>query len=527
MNLNRVAVLGGGPGGLYAARLLKLSHPGAEVTVYEQSSPDDTFGFGVGLATRTQRNLNQADATSFEAIAAVAHTHDVEMQVGGRSARLRNRDSFAIARSTLLSVLEEQAAEAGVRICAGARRSVGELEADLIIAADGINSATRIRMADRFEARVTTGAGLYLWCGTEFELPSAIFAPVTTEHGTFVAHAYPYAADRSTFLIETDEETWRRAGFDQSTERTLPQDSDEVSLRYLEEAFAETLQGHRLIGNRTRWMHFRTVACKRWHSGNVVLLGDAAHTAHYSIGSGTKLAMEDAIALDQSIRNAEDLDQALIEYERMRRPAVDHLQEIAHRSELWWESFPTRLDLPVEQLMVAYMTRAGKVTVERFLAAAPELVRRGLASYAGVLASEVPATEINEWILNQPLLHHGRRFAHRNAPAELRGAFSTAIIEVDVPSAWVGEADSIVANVASEETLWLTGPADRLSVLSRLDLAERLIRNTGALVVTEVPVSFKSDIVAGLASSRTHLGFFTTPEPVAANAKSLETAGSA
>ncbi|KAF0960475.1 FAD-dependent monooxygenase [Rhodococcus sp. T7] len=511
MNLERVAVIGGGPGGLYAARLLKRSHPDAEVTVYEQSSPDTTFGFGVGLASRTQRNLRDADADSLDAIVAAAHPHEMSMQVGSEVARLAHGDLLAIARTTLLAVLQQHAQDAGVHLRFGERREAADLDADLVIAADGINSATRTQLTDEFEPRIDTGAGLYLWCGTDFALPSAIFVPVTTEHGTFVAHAYPYAPDRSTFLIETDEATWRRAGFDVSTDRTAPQGSDEVSLQYLQDAFAETLQHHRLIGNRTKWMRFRTVGCTRWHSGNVVLLGDAAHTAHYSIGSGTKLAMEDAIALDRALTSASNLDDALTEYERVRRPAVEHLQQIAHRSELWWESFPQRMDLPVDQLMIAYMTRAGKVGLDRFAESAPAVVSQGLASYASRPADTVAPTDITDWILDQPLAHHGAEFATRIAPADLRGASTTAAVAVACASAWSAEADAVVENAPQAETLWLTGPDSRAAVLNRLDLAERLRRATSATIVVEAPAAHRADVAAGLASARAHLAFFTEP----------------
>ena len=230
MKLQRVAVLGGGPGGLYAARLFKRSHPEAEVTVYEQGSPDTTFGFGVGLASRTQRNLREADPASLDAIVDVSHAHEMSMQVGDSVARLSHGELLAIARTSLLDVLQRHATEAGVRLEFGQRRTVADLDADLIIAADGVGSATRAEMSDRFRPTITTGKGLYLWCGTDFALPSAIFTPVTTEHGTFVAHAYPYAPDRSTFLIETDETTWRNAGFDVTTENVGPLDSDTQSL---------------------------------------------------------------------------------------------------------------------------------------------------------------------------------------------------------------------------------------------------------------------------------------------------------
>lgn len=509
MNLARIAVLGGGPGGLYAARLLKLRHPAADVTVYEQSSPDTTFGFGVGLASRTQRNLRDADAASLEAIVAAAYSHEMSMQVGADVVRIAHGDLLAIARTQLLAILQDQAQRAGVTLVFGERHVAADLDADLVIAADGINSATR-ESDPRFGAHLTTGAGLYLWCGTDFALPSAIFVPSTTEHGTFVAHAYPYSADRSTFLIETDEATWRRAGFDVSTAETDQAGSDLTSLRYLQSAFADTLDGHGLIGNRTRWMQFRTVRCNRWSVDNVVLLGDAAHTAHYSIGSGTKLAMEDAIALDAALWDSDLIADALARYERTRRPAVDHLQQIARRSELWWESFPQRMDLPVDRLMVSYMTRSGKVGLDRFLDSAPEVAWAGVTSYAGVADDRARPDDVEQWVLAQPLEHPQGSYSARLAPADLRDGPATVVHHVDTDSAWDEAADALVAAARGEAVVWLTGVSDRDAVLTRLDIAERVVRDTDALVVVEVPSNCLADAAAGLVSGRTHL--VATPE---------------
>ena len=505
MRLDSVAVLGGGPGGLYVARLLKLRHPDADVVVHEQGNPDKTFGFGVGLASRTQRNLHDADPASLDAIVDVAYAHDMSMQVGDHVARLPQRNLLAIARTQLLAVLQAQAQDAGVRLEFGTRRDIAGLTADLVVAADGVSSATRNALADDLGVTVETGAGLYLWCGTEFALPSAIFVPATTEHGTFVAHAYPYAPDRSTFLIETDETTWRKAGFDRTTDRTAPTESDEESLRYLEKAFEGPLHGHNLVGNRTRWTKFRTVTCDSWHRGNVVLLGDAAHTAHYSIGSGTKLAMEDAIALDVAIDESADLATALTTYEARRRPAVAHLQQIAHRSALWWESFPQRLDLPVEQLMLAYMTRAGKVDIGRYAHSAPRLAREGLAAYAGVGYDAVPDTDLTDWVLGRPLTRNSVTYDNRIADDTLATDPTTTVVNIDLESAWSADADKVVDNPPAAKTLWLTGSPDRSALLTRLDVAERLSWQSDAVIVVEGPREHVGDLAAGLASGRTHL----------------------
>ncbi|MGV9711021.1 FAD-dependent monooxygenase [Gordonia sp. NPDC003424] len=510
MKLDSIAVIGGGPGGLYAARLLKRSHPDAEVTVYEQGEPDKTFGFGVGLASRTQRNLNDADPDSLAEIIAVAHPHDMSMRVGDDEARLAHGALLGVGRATLLAVLQRHAEAAGCKLIYGDRRTDADVEADLIVAADGINSAVRTRHADELGVRIETGKGLYLWCGTDFALPAAVFTPVTTEHGTFVAHAYPYAADRSTFLIETDDETWRNAGFDVSTEQTGPADSDETSLRYLSAAFAKELDGHQLIGNRTRWMRFRTISCDRWYTGNVALLGDAVHTAHYSIGSGTKLAMEDAIALDDALNECGTLPEALAQYETRRRPDAEYLQGIAARSMGWWESFDTRMALPVDQLMINYMTRAGKVSLARFADSAPDVARRGLADYAGVDVEQVPGSaDVVEWVLSRPLTRNGHRFADRRVDAELAADLAAATVDVDVELEWAEDADRVIGDLADAETTWLRGNSDRDSVLTRLALAGRLCDTGSGLVVVEVPESASEDAAAALAAGRVDLVHLT------------------
>jgi anthraniloyl-CoA monooxygenase len=512
MQLRRVGVLGGGPGGLYAARLLKLARPSCEVIVYELGEPGTTFGFGVGLAAGTQRNLHAADPDTLRDIMAAGCQHDMTMQVGDRVARVHNDRLIGIARTELLAVLQRHAEKAGVRLEFGARRRAGDLDADIVIAADGISSATR--EDGDFGGTIETGRGLYLWCGTNFALTDAVFAPAETEHGTFVTHAYPYADGQSTFLIETDEQTWRRAGFEASTEQTPGDASDLISLRYLQEAFAGQMRGHTLIGNRTRWTRFRTVRCQRWSSGRTVLLGDAAHTAHYSIGSGTKLAMEDAIGLAEALTEEPDAARAFQRYEATRRPAVERLQELARRSQLWWESFPSRLHLPVEQLMVAYMTRAGNVAPDRFAATNPGVVAAALGQYAGLdpKVVQIPA-DITSWVLDQPLRHDRGQFPRRVSGANPDGASLHTITDV-VADPWAQTGDAVVARArdareAGADGFRLVGPADRLSVLTRMDLAERVRTEAGGLIVVDGPAELRDDLAAGLVSGRADLVSFT------------------
>jgi anthraniloyl-CoA monooxygenase len=345
---------------------------------------------------------------------------------------------------------------------------------------------------------------------------------VTTEHGTFVAHAYPYAPDRSTFLVEVDENTWRRAGFDASTEATAPDASDDTALGYLSEAFAGHLRGHPLIGNRTRWLRFRTVTCRRWAHDNRVLLGDAAHTAHYSIGSGTKLAMEDAIALCSALAGEQDRGTALARYQAERKPAVERMQHLARRSQWWWDSFPDRMRLPVDQLTVAYMTRAGNVSLERFAGSTPDVVRAGLAQYADAPPTHVDLDEPVEWVLRRPLVCGDGEFAERvvdrgrfhlgDSVSDEDGRIPLIVVDRVPVDPWDADADALVDRVRAgladgARGAWVTGPADRDCLLTRLDVAERL-RAAGALVVTEGPAPLVADLAAGLASGRTDLVAF-------------------
>ncbi|WP_020659619.1 FAD-dependent monooxygenase [Amycolatopsis benzoatilytica] len=505
MHVRRAAVLGGGPGGLYAARLLKLAQPSCEVVVHEQGEPGTTFGFGVGLAAGTQRKLEAADADTLHDILGAGCRHDMTMAVSGRQVRVRNDRLIGIARTELLAILQRHAEKAGVRIEYGARRTAAELDADLVIAADGISSATR--GAGEFGESVDVGRGLFLWCGADFALPDALFAPVETEHGVFVTHAYPYAGGRSTFLIETDEETWQRAGFDRSTEATPPDASDAVSLNWLQDVFAEQLRGSSLIGNRTRWTRFRTVRCDRWSDGRTVLLGDAAHTAHFSIGSGTKLAMEDAIGLVEALREEPDAEAAFSRYETVRRPAVERLQELARRSRLWWESFPSRLDIPVEQLMVAYMTRAGNVPLDRFADSSPDVVAAASAHYA---SAPPPTADPVGWVLQQPLRHRGTEFSRR-VVATVPDELAITVFDAAVADPWNEAGDAVVAQArrSGADVFRFRGPAARPDVLTRLDLAERVRTEVGGLVIVDGPESLRADLAAGLLSGRCDLVSFT------------------
>lgn len=507
--LSRIGVVGGGPGGAFVARLLKLAHPYAEVSLYDALPPEDTFGFGVGLSVSTQQNLGRSDPETLARITRASHSgHGFQMYSGEGSERIAGNDQMAIARSQLLKILYEQAASADVRIEVGARVDAFTLDADMVVAADGIGSATRSAAPGAFGVRETVGRQKYIWCGADEALPDALFAPVTSEHGVLTTHAYPYAGDRSTFLVETDEEVWRAAGFDRDMSHLKPGDSDEEARAFLEAVFKEHLGGASLLGNNSRWTQFRSIHCDTWHHGNVVLLGDAAHTAHYSVGSGTKLAMEDAIALTAALgSDGDDLERAFQVYRASRISNVRHLQYIARRSELWWESYVDRLELSPAQMVVSFFTRAGNVSLEKLREREPEVVARALHAYGG----DRHLSDLAAWTVSQPLQHRGRTLSSRDAR---QAGVKLVQVECDLDDPRSPESLEFVhaciaaVSEASAEGTELTGPAAPEAVRRRLDVAEQIRLRSSALTCVCAPAEMVSEIAAALIAGRTDLVSF-------------------
>lgn len=365
----RLASVGGGPGGLFFSILTKKADPSREVVVYERNAPDATFGFGVVFSDRTLDNLEDADAETYGALmASGARWTDIEVRHRGRSIRCGGNGFSAISRKQLLLVLQERARELGVDLRFGAEvPNVEDLskDYDLVVAADGVNSRTRETHRDHFRPRVSEGAAKYAWFGTEQQFDALTFLFVETEHGKFSVHAYPSDGRTSTFIVETDEASWRRAGLDAVDAASLvPGESDELARAYCEDAFSNHLGGHGLLVNSSKWLNFRTVANATWSHGNVALLGDAAHTAHFSVGSGTKMAMEDAIAIAASVDEAGAVPRALELYEALRRPAVERIQAAARPSQAWWEDFGRHMRLPPERFVYHFLTRNPRLTHE-------------------------------------------------------------------------------------------------------------------------------------------------------------------
>ena len=372
----RIVCLGGGPAGLYFAVLMKLQNPAHVVTVVERNRPFDTFGWGVVLSDQTLGNLRVADPVSAQLIGdAFNHWDDVEMFFKGRSVRSGGHGFCGIGRKKLLNILQERCIALGVDLVFEAdvqddQATAAQYNADLLIACDGLNSRVRARYAETFKPDVEMRDCRFVWLGTKKTFDAFTFAFEQTEHGWFAAHAYKFDADTSTFIVETPQAVWQAHGLD-----TM---SQEDGIAFCKNLFAKYLDGNALMNNATHvrgsaiWIQFPRVVCEKWvHNESIngkqvpiVLMGDAAHTAHFSIGSGTKLALEDAIELARCFARTTDTAEALQAYEAVRSVEVLKIQNAARNSTEWFENVERYSGLEAEQFFYSMMTRSQRISHE-------------------------------------------------------------------------------------------------------------------------------------------------------------------
>jgi anthraniloyl-CoA monooxygenase len=488
-----VGVLGGGPAGLTAARLLKCRHPSWTVTVYERHQPDDTFGYGVGLGWGALACLEEQDpGLAARLKAAARHVDTWTVQRGDEQFSAKNSHGLGISRSLLLRILQQHAAEAGVVLVSGAQVTHADLSAaDIVLAADGVGSQTRAGLAPQLGVDVVQGQLSYLWCGADLSLDAMTLSLVNTTAGPVAAHVMPYGTS-STFQLDTHRDVL--ASWDLM-------DDAATTLEMLEGHYAHLLAGNRLRTQHTLWQTFATVSCERWYAGSTALLGDAAHTAHYSVGSGTGLAIEDAVALDAALAGEASVTSAFQAYQEVRKPRVSKLQFRAARSQAWWTSLSVREDVPLPQLLLSYLTRTGAVTLQMVAEQNPDLLESCLvgAKRAQDLASHVFSQPFSE---GQPdRLHRGDTVA--TLPVTVAGTAASTTEALSLARAELAQGRSC---------LRLTGPDGRDALAERLVLAELLRSETKITTVVTGSPELRDDLALGVLTGQTDLVELTQAE---------------
>jgi anthraniloyl-CoA monooxygenase len=367
----RIEVLGGGPAGLCFAILMKRADPRHEVRVLERNPPDATFGWGVVLSEGSLDELEHADYASYVSLVeAGARWNPLDVRYRGTTTRVRGNAFSGVGRRRLLGILQRRARELGAELSFGVEVDSLERfrEADLVVGADGANSFVRRELAGQLRPSIDEAPSRYAWFGADVAFPVFTYVFRETEWGLFQAHCYPYDEAHSTMVVLVSEDTWRRAGLDELDEAG--------SLELCERVFADDLAGRRMLSNRSLWTRFPWVRCETWHAGNVVLLGDAAHTAHWSIGSGTRLALEDAVALARAFVKHRELAAAVAEFELERQPVVERLQDASRVSCDYFQSLTRYFSFEPLQFAYQLMTRTPRVTHTNLAVRDPDFVRR-------------------------------------------------------------------------------------------------------------------------------------------------------
>jgi anthraniloyl-CoA monooxygenase len=377
----RIAVVGGGPGGLYFAALASQLSPADEITVWERNAADDTFGFGVVFSDETLGGIEHADEWIYAQMERdFARWDDIDVHYQGQVRTSGGHGFAAMSRQRLLQILQQRCANLGVEVRFQTPAPEPELlaaEYDLVVAADGLNSGVRARYAGTFRPSLEARRCRYMWLGTDKVFDAFKFYVAPTPFGIMQVHGYPYDRHGSTFIVEMTEQVWERAGFGAYADRQFaPGESDEKSVALVRELFADVLGNAELRVNNSRWITFTTVRNECWHARNLVLLGDAAHTAHFSIGSGTKLAMEDALALAACLHEQPDVESALAAYEQERRPVVASTQRAAQASLEWFENLGQYTAQEPLQFAFNIMTRSRRITRDNLQVRDPEFAER-------------------------------------------------------------------------------------------------------------------------------------------------------
>ena len=356
----KINIIGGGPAGLYFAILMKKAQASHHIRIYERNGPDDTFGWGVVFSGKTLANLRAADEESHAEITKqFAAWDNVDVVHRDTKVSIHGNSFSGIARLQLLKILQRRGEKLGVEI--EFHSEINDVEAlrndcDLLLAADGVNSTVRVRYAEQFQPELDSRTNRYIWYGTNQLFHGLTLTFRENQAGVFAAHSYKFNSTTSTFIVECDPQTWAKAGFERM--------SDEETREYLGKVFADDLQGHKLLSNNSKWINFLLVKNRNWFFENVVLLGDALHTAHFSIGSGTKLAMEDAIALTESFQQSTSVSEALTNFQTTRRPVIQDYQAAAFESMVWFENAHQYMHLTPMELAYTLMTRSGRVSYE-------------------------------------------------------------------------------------------------------------------------------------------------------------------
>jgi anthraniloyl-CoA monooxygenase len=391
--MKRIVCLGGGPAGLYSAILFKKALPAARVELYERNRPDDTFGWGVVFSDKTMAGFRAVDAPSHDAIVeGFYHWDDIEVHCRGARVRTSGHGFCGIERKRLLNILQQRAGELGVQQTFQHEISADDsyADADLVVAADGVNSLWRSRHADVFRPDVQVRKCRYIWLGTRQHFSAFTFAFEQTEHGWFQIHAYQFSPELATVIVETREDTWKAHGLDKF--------DTSQSIAFCEQLFGRYLDGHGLMSNArhlrgSAWLNFNRVYCERWHHGRLVLIGDAAHTAHFSIGSGTKLAMEDAVSLVARVATAADVESGLDRYHSERSLEAMRLQSAARNRMEWFENVARYVNLPPLQFTYSLLTGSQRIGHENLRLRDPKFVdavERSLAAQHGLEQSRPP-----------------------------------------------------------------------------------------------------------------------------------------